>query len=159
MGYRASLIWRNLWEVRSLSQQGVRWRVGNGRSIRIWKDKWIPFQPSFLPLTPRGNWNEEGRVCDLIDGDTKHWNWRLLQEMFEPTKAVGINALYVNKIECPDELVWHYEKQGHYTVKSGYLMLNAERSNYTFQRNNVGKEVWSTKIWSSSIPKKTQIFM
>ena len=49
------------YEAREVLQLGVRWRVGNGVSITIWKDKWLPFQSSFLPM-PR-----------LIDGETKQW--------------------------------------------------------------------------------------
>ena len=47
LGHQPSLIWRSIKEAREVLQGGVRWRAENGRSIRIWKDKWLSFQPSF----------------------------------------------------------------------------------------------------------------
>ena len=40
--------------------------------------------------------------------------------MFASNEAAEIGAIYVSRIDLPDELVWHYDKKGHYTVKSGY---------------------------------------
>ena len=50
-----------------LLKKGVRWRVGNGRDIRIWKDTWLPHQENFLPRMSIRDWNENGFVKDLIN--------------------------------------------------------------------------------------------
>ena len=34
--------WRNLLMGRNVLQKGARWRVGNGRTIKIWQHRWIP---------------------------------------------------------------------------------------------------------------------
>lgn len=46
-GYCPSLIWRSICSVMDLVQQGCVWHVGNGKNIKIWKDKWIPIPSTF----------------------------------------------------------------------------------------------------------------
>lgn len=33
-------------------KQGIRWRIGNGVDVSIWKDNWIPRYSAFKPITP-----------------------------------------------------------------------------------------------------------
>ena len=35
-------------------QKGIYWRVGNGRKIRVWIDKWVPGSTSHKVISPRG---------------------------------------------------------------------------------------------------------
>lgn len=37
-----SYTWRSIVAAIPLINMGVRWRVGNGEDIRVWKDRWIP---------------------------------------------------------------------------------------------------------------------
>jgi hypothetical protein len=39
LGRRPSYAWRSIWASRKLLQEGMRWRVGDGKSIRIWHDR------------------------------------------------------------------------------------------------------------------------
>jgi hypothetical protein len=43
MGRAPSLVWRSIFKARDLLEGGLRWRVGNGKSIKIWGDRWFPF--------------------------------------------------------------------------------------------------------------------
>ena len=54
LGNNPSLTWRSIREARSVVEKGTHWRVGNGCSICIWKDKWLPFNLTFMPQTTRG---------------------------------------------------------------------------------------------------------
>lgn len=38
--------------LRSVIEHGVRWRIGNGASVRIWHDKWVPVPRSFRVIRP-----------------------------------------------------------------------------------------------------------
>ncbi|KAG6628519.1 hypothetical protein CIPAW_14G018800 [Carya illinoinensis] len=42
VGSSPSFIWRSLWSRLKLIKDSMVWRVGNGRNIRVWKDKWLP---------------------------------------------------------------------------------------------------------------------
>ena len=47
LGSQPSYIWRSLLKGHEILSYGIRWKVGNGVSISIWQDKWIPTQPPF----------------------------------------------------------------------------------------------------------------
>ncbi|KAF5470852.1 hypothetical protein F2P56_011340 [Juglans regia] len=42
LGGNASYAWRGIWEAKNLLVKGGRWNVGNGSSIHILNDAWIP---------------------------------------------------------------------------------------------------------------------
>lgn len=38
----ASWVWKSIWGGKELIDKGMRHRVGDGKTIQVWKDKWIP---------------------------------------------------------------------------------------------------------------------
>jgi len=42
IGARASFVWRSICSARSLLSHGLLLRVGDGKSIKIWGDRWLP---------------------------------------------------------------------------------------------------------------------
>jgi hypothetical protein len=66
LGWRPSNIWRSIWLARDLLSEGLQWRVGNGRHIRIWKDQWLPKHIAHC-IFPRQGLHEEAYVSELID--------------------------------------------------------------------------------------------
>lgn len=63
--------------------EGCRWRVGNGKSVKIWKDSWLPGLRLLQPTLGGRN----GPVVDeetIVDSDatTKTWNAWLVRALF-----------------------------------------------------------------------------
>lgn len=62
LGYRPSYVWRSILAIRHHLLQGIRWRIGNRHSIKIWEDKWLIkpqtfcFQSHFESLWPYRFW-------------------------------------------------------------------------------------------------------
>ena len=50
-----------------LVKRGVMWRVGNGRDVRVWGDRWLPCSSSHRVISPRLFLHEDTRVGELID--------------------------------------------------------------------------------------------
>jgi hypothetical protein len=48
LGNRPSFAWRSICNSRALLKEGLMWRVGNGESIQIWHDKWLPSPTSYV---------------------------------------------------------------------------------------------------------------
>jgi hypothetical protein len=42
LGKRPSFIWRSFLAAKDLLSSGITWRVGDGKSINIWGDNWLP---------------------------------------------------------------------------------------------------------------------
>ena len=103
--------------------KGLRWRVGNGRDIRVWKDPWIPKLGNFLPKHVPDDNAEDTRVNELIEEDTKKWNIEKINEMFPANVAEMIQGIPIGNLNAEDILVWHQEENGVYSVRSGYRML------------------------------------
>jgi hypothetical protein len=52
IGRKPSYAWRSIWNSRKLLTEGLIWRVGDGKSIRIWEDLWLPrARPAFSPVS------------------------------------------------------------------------------------------------------------
>ena len=47
-------------------KEGTKWVVGDGRSIKIWGEKWIPSTDSGRIITPRTSIYSEAKVASLI---------------------------------------------------------------------------------------------
>lgn len=47
LGNKPSYAWRSIWNVKKYLQAGMMWRVGDGRIINIWNDRW-PHSPPLM---------------------------------------------------------------------------------------------------------------
>jgi hypothetical protein len=75
----ASATWRAIVAGRKVVQTGLIKRVGDGSSISIWTDKWIPESISMSPILKPADTelvkpSELHTVDQLIDSD--NWTWR-----------------------------------------------------------------------------------
>uniref|UniRef100_A0A803P795 Reverse transcriptase domain-containing protein n=1 Tax=Cannabis sativa TaxID=3483 RepID=A0A803P795_CANSA len=81
-GNNPSFVWRSVWEAQSLVRAGVRWSVGNGSSINVLNEPWLPDhqQPlviySHLAL-------QHAKVCNLMSIDMSTWDDDILKDLFE----------------------------------------------------------------------------
>jgi hypothetical protein len=48
MGNNPSFAWRSIWNAKKLLQAGLLWRIGNGQTIHIWGDRWLPTPSSHM---------------------------------------------------------------------------------------------------------------
>ncbi|KAL0387847.1 UNVERIFIED_CONTAM: putative mitochondrial protein [Sesamum radiatum] len=49
LGSRPSITWRSVLSSKSIILAGHRWRIGDGHTIKIWIDPWIPSNSSYRP--------------------------------------------------------------------------------------------------------------
>ncbi|CAN0856622.1 hypothetical protein LINGRAHAP2_LOCUS6537 [Linum grandiflorum] len=74
MGYQPSFIWRSLMSAHDFLWKGLCWKVGNGGSIRIWGDGWVPALPqlfiTFAPMVLA----IDALVRELVDLVSRYWN-------------------------------------------------------------------------------------
>lgn len=69
-------------------ETGMRWSVGNGEKIHMWKDPWISDTQTRKILSPRGEANEDVKVGVLIDPIRKGWKVDLISQLLFPFEVV-----------------------------------------------------------------------
>ena len=107
-----SFTWRSLRFGKRLLEKGILWRVGNGKEIRIMKDKWIPGMPC-IPIHPMVQIPDELKVNALIDESTRQWNEELIRICFSSADAERIISIPLSHNRIPDYVSWPLTKDGH----------------------------------------------
>ncbi|XP_024172251.1 uncharacterized protein LOC112178325 [Rosa chinensis] len=150
----ASACWRGIFAAKSVLQAGLRWQVGNGTSIRIWDDPWIPRPNLFRPI--RYGPSPLVLVSDLmVDG---HWNKELISENFHADEALLICSIPLSRSIVPDRLIWHFDMNGLFTTKSAYKIAFASLHLVLISgsSSNSNPSHWKF-IWAAPIPGKVKV--
>lgn len=109
-------------------EKGMQWRVGNGASIRIYQDEWLPNPRSRKVVSPRGFFDNDAQVFVLIDHEKRCWIKDVIDNIFLPHEATLIKSIPLSLEDCEDKLFWPWSSNGVYSVKSGYkLLMEKER--------------------------------
>lgn len=97
--------WQSLLAAKSVLQRGLRWRVGNGQSVCMWNDKWLPKPTTFHVISPVNLLHFNAKVCELIDNDL-HWlSSTLLDVVFLPEEAKIIKRVPLPRINVEGKLI------------------------------------------------------
>jgi ribonuclease HI len=152
----SSHTWRAILAGREVLSQGLIKRVGDGNSIDIWNDRWIPHHFGGKPLTPRDG-QPAVLVADLIS-PSGHWREDFIWQHFIPVDANAILSIPVRP-QYEDIWAWEPEKYGVYSVRSAYRLLDAARIRDAEDDAAGGSEdvAWK-KIWSLKVPPKVKVF-
>ena len=86
-------------------KDGLIWRVGNGKTINIWKDPWIPRGDTRRVITPKGA-SILQKVEELINPVIEDWDEQLVRDTFYEEDANIILSLPIS-VETEDFLAWH----------------------------------------------------
>jgi hypothetical protein len=151
LGNRPSYAWRSIHTSKSLLQAGMMWRMGDGRSIKIWEDWWIPSPSTYSIQSPVNILEPDAKVCSLIDEDTRWWNKALVGSIFSKEEVDIICSMPICPLQQHDRMVWAGSVKGDFSVKSAYHFAKslAESSNGSSSSmenvTKIWKEVWRVK--------------
>lgn len=113
--------WRGVVWGKELLCKGLKWRIGNGRSIGVFRDEWIPKKSNPLVGSPLSSGLPNFRVMDLFDARCHVWRDPLLNVLFPREVVSAIHSIYLPLHEKEDELIWEHTKNGLFSVKSAHL--------------------------------------
>lgn len=102
--------------------QGLRWRVGDGRKIRVWGSPWLSTLVTFKVLNRNPFLARSFRVYDLINPETRMWEKEVLESLFLPRDIKEILKIPLSTPRAEDIIIWHNSKSGEYTVSFVYHM-------------------------------------
>jgi hypothetical protein len=159
-----SYSWRSILKGVQILKLGLIWRVGNGRTINIWTDPWLPRDFPRKVMTTRGR-SIISRVEELIDPTTNFWDTQLVNEMFVAEDAKIILQIPIHD-HTKDFIAWHFDKKGMFSVKSAYKVAIdfAERESLQGQEsssssNGEGTKFEWKKLWALPLPNKVLHFL
>ena len=159
-GRNPSYVWRSILATQPIIMQGMRWQVGNGQSICVWKDKWLPTQPTYQVISPRTLLPENVKADFLIDAEHGCWIADLVRELFINFEAETILSIPLSISMPLDRLVWSATSNGKFTVKSAYQlamdMHNAEQERTSEASGQ--RQLWKS-VWSAVVPNRIKNFV
>ncbi|KAL5552848.1 hypothetical protein UlMin_040249 [Ulmus minor] len=152
----ASFVWHSILWGHELLMQGSRRKIGTGNDTYIYHDRWLPRDGSFRISSLRVL-GELSKVS-LLKTATGQWNSSLITASFHPDEAAAILNLPTPNRPTIDSLTWHYNKRGHYTVRSGYWV--AKGGMETISSSSSSNHIpWWKQFWRLHIPAKIRIFI
>ena len=155
-----SFAWKSILKSRKVIFIGAKWRVGDGLSISIFKDKWLPDSLGGRVICMVQGVDESMKVADLIDARLGCWKNHLIDSCFMPSVATRIKAIPLSDLPQPDMLYWAFERNGAYLVKSGYRALCEEERSGEASSSNSGLVTWfRSKLWKPRVLGKVKHFL
>ena len=148
-----SWVWKCLLRLRPFIQSGVRWKVGNGRSIRFWTDIWCAEESiaAMLHLDPDTLADPNKLVQDFITPD-KQWDMSKLESLLPSHIRQKIHRIPIPITDVADSFCWGYSGSGGFTTKSATWKAH----------DNIPKAqpVWKFHwLWKLDVMPKIKIFL
>ena len=107
-GQRGSYAWRSILVGREVIRRGAKWRVGNGESIKLWGDKWLPSLTHTSMEGPLAAELQNATVSSLINPATRSWNSSILCRLFSHNEALEIQKIQLSQQSNEDALFWSF---------------------------------------------------
>ena len=155
-----SYAWQSILKAREVVKQGAYWQIGDGTTVQIRGDKWLPDMSTKHIISPQKNLPMNAKVCALIDEDGPRWITERVTQEFLPHEAQQILGIPLSSNRVPDLLIWAGTKSGRYTTKSAYKLLMSKPVLSTPSPFDTSAQTncWR-RIWSLSVPNKIKHFL
>ena len=84
-----------------------------------------------------------------------NWDAKFIMQLFGEDEAKVILKILVGSMEHEDILIWHYTKDGEYTVKSGYKTTMVLKEEVECS-NPAASLSWWRSLWKLKVPLKVK---
>jgi hypothetical protein len=102
----SSHTWRAVERMKNSITKGACFLIGNGGSIDIWKEPWVPWLPGYIPRPKSLTTNYPLlKVADLIDPIYNCWFEEKLLELFDEESINAIKRIVIPAAPSPNKLV------------------------------------------------------
>ncbi|EEC84030.1 hypothetical protein OsI_30257 [Oryza sativa Indica Group] len=156
-GGNASLGWRAIEYGLELLKKGIIWHIGNGKSVKLWRDPWIPRSYSRRPISAKRNCRLRW-VSDLIDRSGS-WDTDKISHHFLPMDVEAILNIRLSSRLEEDFIAWHPDRLGRFSVRSAYhlAVALAQVDDGSSSSGNGSSRAWNA-LWKCNAPQKVKIF-
>ncbi|XP_040361720.1 uncharacterized protein LOC121049178 [Rosa chinensis] len=145
LGDRPSFPFCSICEARNVLLCGIRWQIGNGESVDIWRDCWLldyfPRCPSSPP--PR---DAPKYVAELIDHSTSKWDVGILNQWFTPVDRDLILSIPLGRRASNDRNAQLWEGSRQHPSEASMVAMcwfnEFAKANTVDQSSRVHQRVW-----------------
>ncbi|CAA7022190.1 unnamed protein product [Microthlaspi erraticum] len=151
--------WSSTWRsiglgLREVVIPGIRWVIGDGKSVSFWKDKWL-FPKTLCELSsitlPDGI--TERRVCDYWQNGTG-WAIEQIEQLVPEMVTLSLRALVIGNVTgSRDRLSWGGSSDGKFSVCSAYSLLQKDDT----PRHDLS--ALFSRIWRVTAPERVRSFL
>lgn len=131
-------------------RSGYKWNIGTGHNIPIWDNR-CPSDGSIISKPLNLDWMMENMiVSDLLLNGEKCWNTQLVHDIFDDDTVTSVLKTPLINSVATDKIVWRYEKNGIYSVKSAYRYYIED----AFDTSHLSAPGHWSLIWKAKAPPK-----
>ncbi|KAL0434015.1 UNVERIFIED_CONTAM: hypothetical protein Slati_2735800 [Sesamum latifolium] len=127
-----SFTWQSILRTKDLVAAGLRWRMGDWRSVQIVGVPWLP-RPLLFQVISKPKLLPESSLVDVLL-DEYGWNEGLVREEFSQVDAECILSIPLPREHRCDKLIWHYGKQGRFGESRVFLSMLTAIDSHDFGR-------------------------
>uniref|UniRef100_A0A803PQ00 Uncharacterized protein n=1 Tax=Cannabis sativa TaxID=3483 RepID=A0A803PQ00_CANSA len=151
LGNNPSYVWRSIWEAQAIVKQGVRWHIGDGSTIDVLGEPWLPndAEPIVTSCHPA---LVNAKVSNLMANDSLQWDDEILADLFNTRDQALIKSIPLHLTSGGDHLYWTVDTSGIYSVKSAYNMIQKSNGHW----NTVEASEFWNDLWRLKIPPKVK---
>ncbi|XP_060959451.1 uncharacterized protein LOC133030657 [Cannabis sativa] len=150
LGSNPSFVWSSIFAARDVVKAGLRKRIGAGLSVQITSDPWLPIvdRASPIPVVPG---LEHFTVNSLFQINNRSWDVDVVRDLFSPEDASIILGIPLSSVDA-DTWYWVAEKNGFYSVRSAYHLLQTLKHPPGLSEPNISWKI----LWSLKAPPKAK---
>ncbi|KAL0378475.1 UNVERIFIED_CONTAM: hypothetical protein Sradi_3153000 [Sesamum radiatum] len=93
-------------------------------------------------------------IVDLINPSCYDWRVDLVKAIFWPFDSACILAIPFSRLENTDQLIWHYSKNGVFSVRSAYQLTCLIKEKPCSSSRVEEEALWWHKMWQAKFPNK-----
>jgi len=148
-----SWVWKCLLRLRPFIQKGIRWKVGNGHSIKFWTDNWCSEDSLVFMLNlDHSNLSDSDLMVKEFIIPAKHWDTVKLSQYVPNDVIQLIQRIPLPITDVADSFCWGYSGSGDFTTKSATWQAHDNIS----REQSLWKYHW---IWNLDVMPKIKIFL
>ena len=149
----ASPFWRGVLWASKAAQLGVRWKIGDGRSVRFWEDLWFgtcSIAILYWELYTIAD-KKNATVADLWDGTDLKISFRRgvtprLMQMWLDLVSIAESISYSD--DC-DTILWSFADSNSFSVQAVYKTISFRGV----------QPAYTPSIWKLYVPPRIHIFL
>lgn len=105
LGSNPSFVWRSIWESKDLLNMGIRWCVGNGKSINILQQPWLTDVQNPYNITTQVQGLENSKVNSLMNMEGTNWDDDSIMDLFNDHQGCILN-IPIRRDRVVDRIYW-----------------------------------------------------